>query len=56
MTKKWTENTFLRFLLVGVGNTLLSAAIMFLLYERAGFGYWGSSALAYLAGAVMSFS
>ncbi len=55
MTKKWTENTFVRFLLVGVGNTLLSAAIMFLLYERAGFGYWGSSALAYIAGAVMSF-
>ena len=41
-----------RFLLVGVGNTLLSAIIMFLL---EGLGYWPSTAIAYVAGAVMSF-
>ena len=41
-----------RFLLVGVGNTLLSAVLMFLL---EGLGYWPSTAIAYVAGAVMSF-
>jgi putative flippase GtrA len=53
--KKFFDASVFKFLLVGVGNTLLSAVIMFALYERAGFGYWGSSALAYIAGAVMSF-
>ncbi|MDD5937953.1 MAG: GtrA family protein [Clostridiales bacterium] len=41
-----------KFLLVGVGNTLLSAVIMFAL---EGLGYWPSTAIAYVAGAVMSF-
>ena len=41
-----------KFLLVGVGNTLLSMVLMFLL-ERL--GYWPSTAIAYAAGAVMSF-
>ena len=44
-----------KFLLVGVGNTLLSMVIMFLLRDLAGLGYWGATAPAYLAGAVMSF-
>lgn len=44
-----------KFLLVGVGNTLLSMVIMFLLRDLAGFSYWGSTAPAYLLGAVMSF-
>ena len=42
-----------KFLLVGVGNTLLSMVLMFLL---EGLGYWPSTAIAYAAGAVMSFS
>lgn len=41
-----------KFLLVGVWNTLLSAVIMFAL---EGLGYWPSTAIAYVAGAVMSF-
>lgn len=41
-----------KFLLVGVGNTLLSMALMFAL---EGLGYWPSTAIAYVAGAVMSF-
>lgn len=41
-----------KFLLVGVGNTLLSMVLMFLL---EGLGYWPSTAIAYAAGAVMSF-
>lgn len=50
--KKWIDSSIPKFLLVGVGNTLLSALIMFLL-ERL--GYWPSTAIAYVAGAVMSF-
>ena len=50
--KKLFESSLARFLLVGVGNTLLSAVLMFLL---EGLGYWPSTALAYVAGAVLSF-
>ena len=41
-----------KFLLVGVGNTLLSMVLMFAL---EGLGYWPSTAIAYVAGAVLSF-
>ena len=53
MKKKLIDPSVWKFLLVGVGNTLLSMALMFLL---EGLGYWPSTAIAYLAGAVMSFS
>ena len=49
---KLLDASIWKFLLVGVGNTLLSAAIMFAL---EGLGYWPSTAIAYVAGAVMSF-
>ena len=50
-SKLW-DHSFVRFLLVGVGNTLLSMVLMFLL---EGLGYWPSTAIAYAAGAVLSF-
>ena len=50
--KKLLDGSVWKFLLVGVGNTLLSMALMFLL---EGLGYWPSTAIAYVAGAVMSF-
>ena len=46
------DSSIPKFLLVGVGNTLLSLFLMFLL---EGLGYWPSTAIAYVAGAVMSF-
>lgn len=52
MKDKLLDASIPKFLLVGVGNTLLSAALMFLL---EGLGYWPSTAIAYAAGAVMSF-
>ena len=52
MAKKLIDKSIPRFLLVGVGNTLLSMALMFLL---EGLGYWPSTAIAYVAGAVMGF-
>ena len=50
--KKLFDASMWKFLLVGVCNTLLSAVIMFLL---EGLGYWPSTAIAYVAGAVLSF-
>lgn len=52
MKNKFLDASIPKFLLVGVGNTLLSAVLMFLLEDL---GYWTSSAIAYVAGAVMSF-
>ena len=52
MKDKLLNNSFLRFVLVGVCNTLLSLVLMFLL---EGLGYWPSTAVAYAAGAALSF-
>lgn len=52
MKNRLLDASILKFLLVGVGNTLLSAVLMLLL---EGLGYWPSTAIAYVAGAVMSF-
>lgn len=45
----------LRFLLVGVVNTLVGAGVMFLLYNLAGCSYWLSSAANYIVGGVVSY-
>jgi putative flippase GtrA len=52
MKDKILKNSFLRFVLVGVCNTLLSLLLMFLLEKL---GYWPSTAIAYAAGATLSF-
>ena len=49
---KFLDASVWKFLLVGVGNTLLSMVLMFAL---EGLGYWPSTAIAYVAGAVLSF-
>jgi len=45
----------LKFLMVGVTNTLLSAVLMFGLYRLGGLGYWASSVISYVIGAAVSF-
>ena len=45
----------LKFLLVGVVNTLVGSAIMFGLYNLAGWGYWISSAMNIFLTSVLSF-
>ena len=45
----------LKFLFVGLLNTLLGAVIMFGLYNLVGFGYWLSTAVSYIAASVFSF-
>ena len=49
---KIIDKSFFKFLLVGVLNTGVSFILMFLL---EGLGYWPSTAIAYVAGAVISF-
>ncbi len=46
---------FLKFLLVGLINTVVGAGVMFLLYNVAHCGYWFSSACNYIVGGIVSF-
>lgn len=53
--RKLFDRTLLKFLLVGCANTLCSMCIMYLLYNLAQFGYWGSSAVAFTLASILSF-
>lgn len=50
--KQLIDQSLWKFLLVGVGNTLLSMVVMFAL---EGLGYWPSTAIAYGVGGILSF-
>lgn len=52
MKNSFFDKSIPLFLLVGVANTLFSAVIMFLLEFM---GYWPSTAIAYIAGGILSF-
>ena len=52
---KFFDAAFLRFLLVGLINTLVGSGVMFLLYNLAHRGYWFSSAMNYVVGSVVSY-
>lgn len=45
----------IKFILVGIVNTLFGTAIMFGLYNLAGCSYWLSSATNYFFGSILSF-
>ena len=49
------DKVFFRFIIVGIINTLTGSAIMFILYNIAGAGYWFSSAANYVVGSILSF-
>ncbi len=49
------DATLLRFLIVGVINTLVGTSIMFACYNLLHMGYWPSSAANYIVGSVVSF-
>ena len=53
--RKFFDIKLIKFVLVGILNTVFSAAIMFLLYNLAHFGYWGASAVSYVLGSILSF-
>ena len=46
---------FLKFVLVGIINTIFGTVTMFLLYNLASFGYWGSSTVSYILASILSF-
>lgn len=53
--KKLFDASMWKFLLVGILNTAIGAGVMFLLYNKAGWGYWPSSAANYIVGGIVSF-
>lgn len=55
MKEKLLDKTVWKFLLVGVVNTAVGSAAMFLLYNLAGCSYWISSAANYIIGGIVSF-
>ena len=61
MKRNLLDSSFVRFLIVGVINTLVGTAVMFSLYNLAGLhkwgqvGYWLSTVGNYTVGSVVSF-
>lgn len=55
LIKKFADKTFLRFVLVGIINTIFGTAIMFVFYNVFGLSYWLSSASNYFFGSILSY-
>lgn len=53
--RKFFDIKFWKFIGVGVINTLVGSAVMFLLYNVARCGYWFSSAANYVVGSAVSY-
>lgn len=52
---KFIDKTFLKFLIVGVLNTLFGTAVMFGFYNLLHCSYWVSSAANYILGSILSY-
>lgn len=52
---KLVDKTTIKFLFVGVINTLVGTAVMFLMYNLLQFNYWVSSASNYIVGSIVSY-
>lgn len=52
---KLIDKTTIKFLIVGVINTLVGTSVMFLSYNIIGLGYWISSAANYIIGSIVSY-
>ena len=55
MKNKLLDASVVKFLLVGVINTLVGTGIMFLLYNLAGCPYWPSVCANYICGGIVSY-
>jgi len=53
--KLFTDKTFMKFVLVGVINTLVGTSIMFIFYNVFHLSYWVSSASNYFFGSICSY-
>ncbi len=49
------DKSFVRFIIVGVLNTIVGTAIMLILYNVFHFGYWFSSAANYILTSILSY-
>ena len=49
------DRTFIKFVMVGIVNTIFGSAIMFAMYNLLHCSYWVSSASNYICGSVLSF-
>lgn len=55
LLKKYLDMTTIKFLLVGVVNTIVGTGLMFLLYNVFSVSYWISSASNYIVGSIVSY-
>lgn len=55
LVSKFADRTFLRFIIVGLINTLFGTAIMFVFYNVFHLSYWLSSASNYFFGSILSY-
>ena len=53
--KSKIDITFIKFVLVGIVNTLVGTAVMFIAYNVFHFSYWISSAANYVIGSICSY-
>lgn len=53
--KIFYDNTFLKFIIVGIINTIVGAGVMFSLYNIFHCSYWVSSVMNYVVGSIVSF-
>lgn len=53
--KNKLDITFFKFILVGIANTIIGTAVMFIAYNVFHFSYWISSAANYVVGSVCSY-
>lgn len=53
--KLFTDKTFMKFVMVGVVNTIVGSSIMFVFYNLFHFSYWISSASNYFFGSIVSY-
>lgn len=53
--KKWLDFTTIKFIIVGIINTVVGTSVMFILYNIFSVGYWMSSAANYIIGSIVSY-
>lgn len=53
--KKWLDFTTIKFIIVGIINTIVGTSVMFILYNVFSVGYWMSSAANYIIGSIVSY-
>lgn len=53
--KKWLDFTTIKFIIVGIINTIVGTSVMFILYNVFSVGYWVSSAANYIIGSIVSY-